>query len=244
MQIRILVLSLLVFSSSIFANQQDLDEVFLNELKAKGLTVPGSGIHMVSLSSLKIHKDVKETWLREFDEFNKNGYISEYNERARELLDFSSTIGLHLKKYDNVTSDESTHIRRSVGQIKLAYDFHSLPMVNEHESLGFAPSGGFKNGWTGIVQFFKKRDWGVCAFTENNAAIANSSVSIAKELVTYDVNNNPSHVFVRGNNDSGFLYFVRWYGPIYYRTLECANNVYSHDILTKVINMAKEVDRL
>ena len=56
----------------------------------------------------------------------KNGYVKDSEPRAKELMDLKHVASYQKKKYKGVLSSESTHIRASSDELKLAYTFVSI----------------------------------------------------------------------------------------------------------------------
>ncbi len=184
------------------------------------------------------------------EEQQRNGFVKESEPRAEELMTLKHVAPYHKKKYREVISSESTHIRGSKDELKLAYTFIGVPKEEMTLNIGLAPYGAFKSvkngddgdGWDGAVQFFEKNGIGSCAYTEHNRKLAHSGVELIKELVTYDVDTKPSLVLVRGNHKTGFLYKVQWYDNIFSRELECANQQFSWQLRLDVIALANRIE--
>lgn len=194
-------------------------------------------------------KKMKE-YLAMNDEQQKNGYVKEGEPRAKELMELKHVAPYHQKKYKGVLSSESTHIRASGDELKLAYTFVGVPASEVDLNVGVAPYGAYKeikngddgDGWDGAVQFFDKNGIGSCAFTEHNRKLAHSGVELIKELVTYDVHNKPTIVLVKGTKETGFVYKLKWYDATFSRELECANSEFSPKLRTEVIELANRID--
>ena len=76
-----------------------------------------------------------------------------------------------------------------------------------------------------------------------NVKASNTAVQLAQEDVTYTINNKATILMpVEGSENSGFLYFVRWYDEKNFHELECANMNYSREINEAVIELAKKID--
>lgn len=184
------------------------------------------------------------------NEQQKNGYVKDNEPRAKELMDLKHVTPYHKKKYKGILSPESTHIRASVDELKLAYTFIGVPTEEMDINMGIAPYGAYKstrngddgNGWDGAVQFFNKKGIGSCAFTEHNRKLAHSGVELIKELVTYDVNNRPTVILVKGNKKTGFIYKLKWYDTTFSRELECANPDFSQQLRDEVIALANRIE--
>lgn len=183
-------------------------------------------------------------------EQQKNGYIKDDEPRAKELLDLKNVSAYQQKKYKDVFSPTSTHIRASSNELKLAYTFIGVPEEEMDINLGVAPYGAYKqvkngddgNGWDGAVQFFEKKGIGSCAFTEHDRRLARSGVELIKELVTYDVDNKPTIILVKGTQKTGFLYKIKWYDQTFSRELECANLEFNAQIRTDVLELANRIE--
>lgn len=194
-------------------------------------------------------KDIQK-YLAMNAEQQKNGYVKDSEPRVKELLDLKNTSSYHKKKYRNVFSFQSTHMRASSNELKLAYTFVGVPAEEMDNNIGFAPYGAYKevkngddgDGWDGVVQFFDKKGVGSCAFTEHNRKLAHSGVELIKELVSYDVHNKPTIVLVKGMKETGFVYKINWYDSIFSRELECANSEFSPKLLAKVIELANRIE--
>lgn len=257
-----------LFSFSVIAsNEQALTKEEINkknkEILAKaGIEIPEyNEINIVTankyINSMNI-KDANDAHLakkmREYlvmnNEQQKNGYVNDNEPRAKELLDLKNTAAYQKKKYNGVLSAESTHIRDSSTDLKLAYTFVGVPPEDMDMSIGFAPYGAYKSvkngdtgdGWDGAVQFFDKNGIGSCAFSEHNRKLSGLGVELIKELVSYDVQNRPTVILVKGTKESGYVYKIKWYDPTFSRELECANMEFSPQIKENVIALASRIE--
>ncbi|HHF7373992.1 hypothetical protein [Legionella bozemanae] len=183
-------------------------------------------------------------------EQQKNGYVQVAEPRAKELMELKYIAPTQIKKYKDTFSPISTHIRMSIDEIKLAYTFLGVPETDRNLTIGVAPFGAYKqvkngdkgDGWDGAVQFFEKDGIGSCAYYEHNRILAQSGVELIKELVTYDVDNKPTIVLVKGTEQTGFVYKLKWYDQTFSRELECANTKFSSQIRSEVINLANRIE--
>jgi len=243
--------------------REDMDKRNREMLAKAGIEIPSSTeISIVSASKYMNIKGVKQnandahmaTKMKEYlamnEEQQKNGYVKDSEPRAKELMDLKHVAPYHQKKYKGVLSSESTHIRASSDELKLAYTFVGVPKEEMTTNIGVAPYGAYKSvkngddgdGWDGAVQFFEKNGVGSCAFTEHNRKLAHSGVELIKELVTYDVDTKPSLVLVKGNKETGFVYKVKWYDSTFSRELECANQEFSQQLRSDVITLANRIE--
>lgn len=92
------------------------------------------------------------------------------------------------------------------------------------------------------MQFFEKNGIGSCAFTEHNRKLAHSGVELIKELVTYDVQNKPGLVLIKGSKKTGFVYKIKWYDSTFTRELECASSEFSQQLRNDVIALANRIE--
>lgn len=191
-----------------------------------------------------------QQYLSMLAEQKKQGYVREPEPRAKELLEFHHVAPYQFKKYEAEFNPESTHLRHTSNELKMAYVFVGVPDSEMDNNIGVAPYGAYKqatngvdkDGWDGAVQFFDKRGIGSCAFTEHNIKIAHGGVELIKELVSYDVHNKPTVILVKGNEGTGFTYKISWYDTTFSRELECANKEYSPTIKEDVIALANKID--
>ncbi|QEY51605.1 hypothetical protein [Legionella longbeachae] len=184
------------------------------------------------------------------EEQQKNGYINTIDPRAKELMELKYTADFHKKKYKNVFSPTSTHIRSDISQLKMAYTFVGVPNNEMDNNFGVAPFGAYKqvkngddsDGWDGAVQFFNNNNIGVCAYTEHNRLLARSGVEIIKELTSYEINEKPTLVLIKGTNNTGFIYKLQWFDRTFTKELECANTKFDQELKNQVIELAKRID--
>jgi hypothetical protein len=258
-----------LFSFNVMAGtQQALTKEEINkrnkEMLAKaGIELPDSTeVSIVSASKYITSKDSKlnesdahmankmKEYLAMNNEQQKNGYVKENEPRAKELMNLKHVAPYHQKKYKGILSSESTHIRASSDELKLAYTFVGVPTEEMDINIGVAPHGAYKSikngddgdGWDGAVQFFDKNGIGSCAFTEHNRKLAHSGIELIKELVTYDVHNKPTIVLVKGTKETGFVYKLKWHDSTFSRELECANSEFSPQLRNEVIALANRIE--
>jgi hypothetical protein len=258
-----------IFTLNSMANSQptltkeEVDTKNREYLAKAGIVLPDStAISIVSAYTLTNDENLKQNknnaylakkiqeYLAMNDEQQKNGYINSDEPRATELMELKHVAPYHQKKYKNVLSPESTHIRASSDELKLAYTFVGVPEADIDLNIGIAPFGAYKeikngddgDGWDGAVQFFEKNNIGSCAFTEHNRRLAHSGVELIKELVSYDVHGKPTVVLIKGTKKSGFVYKLKWYDAIFSRELECANPEFNPKLRAEIIELANRID--
>ncbi|MES2217345.1 MAG: hypothetical protein V4501_02930 [Pseudomonadota bacterium] len=132
-----------------------------------------------------------------------------------------------------------THLKSSISEITLAFPSKSLSTVASNNSIGFAPIGSWKNGWTGIKEFFEDRQLGICEYSKSNRKLSHGAVQIAAEIARFDINNLPNFLVVKGNLNSGYLYTIKWFDDTFNDDLVCANTNYNKRITNNLIKYAK-----
>ena len=257
-----------IFTFNTMANTQPLTKEEIEKrsqesLAKAGIVLPDSTeVSIISANKLINNKGIKQNandahiakkmqeYLAMNDEQQKNGYVKDNEPRAKELMDLKHVAPYHQKKYKGILSSESTHIRISRDELTLAYTFVGVPTEEMSLNIGVAPYGAYKSvkngddadGWDGAVQFFDKKGIGSCAFTEHNRKLAHSGVELIKELITYDIQNKPTVVLVKGTRETGFVYKIKWYDNTFSRELECANPEFSQQLRTEVIALANRIE--
>jgi hypothetical protein len=183
-----------------------------NEINIVPATKYTNSNHIKDANDAHIAKKMQE-YLAMNGEQQKNGYVKSNEPRAKELLDLKNTASYQKSEYKNVFSPESTHMRNSSNDLKLAYTFVGVPSEDMDINIGTAPYGAYKSikngdGWDGAVQFFDKKGIGSCAFSEHNRKLTGLGVELIKELVSYDIQNRPTVILVTGNKESGYVYKI------------------------------------
>ncbi len=181
----------------------------------------GQGIQIVPLSKMGLPASVKEEMLLQLKMKKQKGYFDTESPYAVELWELG-----HERKSRagrKGTSAQDMPIKKRLSKIKLAFPYSKLPNIDPKDQIGFAPAGEWKNGWTGVKEFFNDRVLGTCVFTLNNVALSKGSVLLSKEMVNYEVNRKPTTFNIEGNPRDGFLYELAWYDDHFFYELECAN---------------------
>ncbi|MBA2651476.1 MAG: hypothetical protein H0U73_04310 [Tatlockia sp.] len=209
-------------------------------LKSQGFN-PDRGVVIVPSSEIKAPKKLKSQWLVQQKKQAQNGYNNEAAPRATELLEMHNTIAYKYKASASNSNPASSLLRRSIHEIKMAYTFMPVPKTQIKTLLGFAASGGYQDGWNGIVEFFDTKSES-CAYTENNLKLSHGTEKIDENIVRYDVNGKVTTVNVQGTKESGFLYTVHWIDDHFSRDLECASKQFSKDTTMNVLALASRID--
>ena len=262
MKKKIILSTLIALSATAFAltleERAEAEKENMKMLAQMGLPLPGSGIKVVPRAMMGLTPEEIAQGDKEMAEFKEKGYVNKYINRPRELLAITPTkVKRELKTIVSKESKESedyTGLSANVNQIKLAFKF---PSLNKNKSLmamassdinimAAAPKGGFHEdlgGWSGASQFFIHKDIGTCSYSVMNVKASNTAAQLAQEDVTYSINNKATILMpVEGSDNSGYLYFVKWYDNHNFHELECANMKYSANINDAVIELAKKID--
>lgn len=244
---RISAVSLLAVSSLAYAltpaerEAQELENIKM--LQQAGVMAPNSGVTVVPRATLKMSQQRLKEAEKADEQRRKPGYISSNTASAQELIAIQSYVKKSAKKFKGIKSDESTDIRPSIADIKLAFEFKGVPKSLISTYIGTAPQGSFhENGWSGAAEFFSKDPIGNCSYGQMSIKVSHLSAELATESVSYEINNKVSVVEVIGNKKSGFLYNIKWFDDNYFYELECANMSYSPKTTALVINLAKDID--
>lgn len=262
--IGIVFLSSNVFASEEFVMNKELIKKRNLELLAKnGIFFPKyNEVNIVPIDTYLNYKKNKndqndihlankmKEYLAMYQEQNSNGFVNELEPRAKELLNLKEVVPHQIEKYKNNLSPESTHFRKSIDELKLGYTFVGVPNEDITTNIGFVPFGAYKSikngdladGWDGAGQFFEKDGIGTCAFTEHNRQLSQCGVELIKEFVTYDINNKPTIILIKGNKFSGYVYKIEWFDSMFSRELECANEEFNINIRSNVISLANRID--
>jgi hypothetical protein len=157
-----------------------------------GLPPPGSGIHIIPLAKMQSVNLTQER--ARIKSLASKGYVDKYNSNAVELLTIQETIKQDLVSTGSNSNLTGTHIHMKYEDMQIAYDYKPVPSTVSEKSLGFAATGAYFNekGWSGVVQFFKPKGLppaDVCSYRQSNLQLTGGAANLAKELVTYSVNN-------------------------------------------------------
>jgi hypothetical protein len=258
MKEKLIVSALIVLSAAAFAltpeERAEAEKKNMKMLAQMGLPLPGSGIKVVPRAMLGLTPEEITQGDKEMAEFREKGYVNKYINRPRELLSVTpALVRKELKASVAPPGKEYTGLSANVSQMKLAFVFPSLnknkslkAIGNDINVIAAAPKGGFHQelgGWSGASQFFIHKDIGACSYSVMNVKASNTAVQLAQEDVTYSINNKATILMpVEGSDNSGYLYFVKWYDNNNFHELECANMKYSAAINGAVIELAKKID--
>lgn len=224
-----------------FTEGQTINDGRRAKLQKEGFN-PEGGVTLVPMEQLSAPDDLKQEWLVQQKEQQENGYHSTYSERAQELLQMEETSYFKIKAHANNKNADSSLLRKHLSDIHMAYQFTPVPRAKDITVYGFAASNTFQHGWTGIVEFFKKKGLGNCAYTENNVTLSHAAAKVDEAVARYDINHKVTTLNVEGNEQSGYVYTVDWMDARFFRTLECATRHYSKDKTDEVIILAQRLD--
>lgn len=224
-------------------------------LAQMGLPLPGSGIRIVPRAQLNLPEELIETGKKDEEESRAKGYVTRYNNYPRELLNITEDrVAKEIKESLAKLNDTYTGFRKNTDELKLAFKFPSLSKNNhlfnyapEIHMLAAVPKGGFHpelGGWSGAIEYFNYKYIGTCAYGVTNVMASNAAIKLAQEDVTYIINDKATILPpVEGNENSGFIYSVKWYDNENYHDLTCANLKFSNEIYDAVVELAIEIDK-
>jgi hypothetical protein len=257
MKNKLLALSLMSLIS--FASHSETqEETQLREeknmkiLAELGLPAFNDGIKIVPRSMLGLPEKIIQKGVKEENQRKSIGYVKKNTDYPMRLLSFHKNAALSIKNNSNNTNDQSTHLRKNIKDLKLAFTAKeisqnkSLLGSNDIKLLGVSPQGGFhegKGGWSGVAQFFNVRNIGNCSYSVMNVKASGTSATLAMEDVVYEVNDKATIILVEGSEKSGFIYKIEWYDEDNFHELECANTSFSQELSNSVLSLAKNIDR-
>lgn len=204
----------------------------------------GEGVKIVDDSEIYHLKLSKEEQLS-FGNEKKLGYVKRKSPDAIQLLQ----MGKHTfqspedKIFYNSSEPYDTHLKKSITQIQLAFYFKPLSFITPENTLGFAPAMTWKNGWTGIAQYFKYESVGVCSYLKTSVNLNGSAIRLSKERISYYIHNKPVVAINEGRQKEGFSYIINWYDNDYFHRLSCATSEYSQDVGKNTKSLAILIDK-
>ena len=227
--------------SSITDVMKKINDDMRETRQKEGFNING-GVTVVQSSQIHVSDKIKSQWTKDRFEQKNKGYISIYSDRAKELVQLTDSAPFKYKASKKNKDKTSSIFRKKSSEISMAYEFTPIPRQNITKVYGFSGGNTYKNGWTGIVEFFNVENIGNCAYTENNVSITHQAAKVDEAVVSYDVNGKVTVVTIEGNKESGYLYQVDWFDKNYFHTLECANQKYSNFTKDLVIALTQKID--
>lgn len=247
---KLLFLLSILFSTSVFSLSEE--EILQNErlewakdyFSKKGGPIPDGGIKILPEKEMSTYEESKKIRKKMKDDIQKFGYINQNNDPNNRLFHLKEYALHDLTSHAQNSRPTNTHLKSTIDELKMAYEFKGIPINEITESIGFAPYGTYikDKGWIGAHHFFIKDEIGNCVFIENNIKLSHGAIIIPKEDVTYLIHNKPTTTYISGNTKSGFLYHIDWYDLNFFRSIECANKKYNEEIMQKIIELATKID--
>lgn len=218
------------------------DPSLVNLMQSEKLPQPDSGITIVPSSELS-NVAINENQVNTKNEYKINGYEKTKSDDAIQLLSLNKDSLGNKKSFFDYSKPNDTHLKHKLDQIKLAFNFHEISFINEKDVLGYAPGGTMMDGgWTAVSETFRDKKLGICDYFKLNLKIGHGAARLAKENVTYDINNNPTLTYVEGNDQYGYAYKVSWFDDTYYHTVKCATKLFDRNELKEIIELSKRID--
>lgn len=241
MKYKLIVFSMLpIFAMAINNTQSNLK---LDNSKVS--PAPDAEIRVEPIANMDLPENLKNEELNRLSQQKELGYSKTNNLYAIELLNSKTSVIQDVKSSKLYAKNPyDTHFKKSLSEIKLAFNFKGLKNIKTEDVLAFTPTGTWiKDGWTGISEFFNS-EIGVCHFKLDNMKLTHGSTIIMEEAARYDINKNPNTLSVSGSIENGFLYNISWYdNNRFHKELECANMKYDEQFSFKLINLAKEIEK-
>ena len=207
------------------------DETFYTADPSKAKT----GIIIVPISESNLSKED----LYFLEQQKTKGYADKESNEPKEMISSGKNYAEEINDNDDPTD---THLKSTLSKIKLAFKFKQIPFLTP---IGFAVGGLYikDSGWTAISTFFNDKNLGACKFKLNNMSLSHGAVQIPEETVRYDINKKVTNIFVEGSFHSGFIYNVYWNDSTFNYFLECANMKFDNKIKTRMVKLAKKIDK-
>lgn len=257
MKNKIILLSLsYIFTESLFANNvirqpipltAEQKKAITKIAKAENLPKPDSGITITDKIAKGMPPEVIAKRARERVQQRTQGYAVTNTTRPQVLEHIKAIAKAEILLNKDNKNPTDTNLKAHAAEIKLAFPFQELPMVESKDIIGFAAAGGWDNGWTGIGEFFTDKDLGICSYSVYNLTLVHGGVQVYKENVRYDINNNPNSLFVEQGNNGAFLYSIDWYSNwhnhYYSNELECTTKTYNPKTTQNLINLARKIEK-
>ena len=206
------------------------------------LPQPDSGITIVSGISKAIPKAFQEEEKKRRGQQKAQGFSFSNSSHSKRLIDLSNGIGIKKDIFLNDVAPKSTDIKKSLTQLSLAFSYSG---INDEsvEHIGFSAIGAWDYlGWTGVIEYFKTKDLGVCQLSVNNVELSHGAIELDSHVISYEVNNKVTTSYVKGSKESGFIYTVSWYDKTYFRDLECSKKSFDKENISKMLVFANRID--
>lgn len=211
---------------------------------------------LTTISTIVVAKSINISTMEELNLNKKEIAEQEANKLQMQQKGYIETSTNTPKNYQSMLSKKKslfsasneqnpygTDLKRNLVNIKLTFKFDGISFIPAQDVIGYAVSGTYKDGWTGIAEYFNVPVIGVCHYLVLHAEANEGEVYLRKDLVTHAVNGKISDGDVIGNKQDGFVYGVNWYTEKFWRTLECVNQKFDKDMQGKVIELAKKIDK-
>lgn len=231
-----IIIFILFFPLFSFAQNTDINS------DSQQLPNPVSGIHVVPDTDLTMTEPMRIKMSSQLKQKNEKGYIEIDSSEPRQLISLKYSAANEIKENKN-KGPHDTHLKANISDIQLAFAYKGIPFINKSDVIGFAAAGGYKNGWTGIGEFFNDSKLGTCTLTLYNIALSHGGVRLGKSVVKYLVNNKPTTINIEGSINSGFMYKVHWFDNTFIHELECANMDFNEKITVTMVDYARLIDK-
>lgn len=207
------------------------------------LPLKDSGIEIIPLAQIDLPDSMKEEDTFKSEQQKKIGYAKVESQYPRKLLSIKHSATEEIKNFKGNSDYQDTHMKKTISEIKLAFNYGGLKFIEPKNIIGFAPIMSYENGWTGVKEFFNDQKIGTCSYSLSNMKLMHGGIQLAKEDVTYDINNKPTTIEIEGSENSGFTYAIRWYDKTFAHELECANMLFDKSITENVLSLARNIDK-
>lgn len=237
-----------VLLSPVFAGNTKIELTKEQEyefFEKNGLPVPGTGVHVIPATKMKgiSTSHIKQDRLS----MASLGYVKEPCPDAVNLIQMEKEAEIDIRNNIDNHFIENSHMKKHSFDVPMGYVYKEVDQHLINKVIGFAPMGTYlKNkGWTGNAEYFKPLGFDsqvICSYSESNLELTGGAANLAKEIVSYDINNKITVLYVKGNEQTAFSYEIEWWDNSFRRELICASNDFSKETTAKVIDLAKAID--
>ena len=201
-----------------------------------------SGIQIVPDSEILLTDAMRKQAAQDLQELSEKGYKHSESPYPKQLLKIKERAEAEINENKDNLNPYDKHLKDSVEQIKLAFNFKGLKVVKPENVIGYAAAGGYQDGWDGVKAFFSDLHLGVCSVALHNIILSHSGAKLRKSSVSFKVNDKPTITSVEGSEQTGFLYTIAWYDSTFKHVFECANMSFDKTIADKMLAYAILID--
>jgi hypothetical protein len=178
-------------------------------------------------------KEGHTTFQNEKKEMLKNGYAYSPIEDPQEIFSIQYR-----------TSSEYPFLQPKLSDIELAFSYTGLDFVEEKNNLGYYSLWKYQDGWFAIGQYFRDPKLGMCNYERINLSLDSVNVRIIAEDLSYEINQKPTRVVVKGSDEVGYFAYLDWYDHTCKHHLQCGVEKFDANYLSQAMALAIKIDQV